>query len=69
MPKQAKTEFLQIRLTERDRERIWSAAAADHLDPSAWARRILLAAADAWESGRTSSPTVDITSDPRHRPG
>lgn len=37
-----KSEFLQIRLTPKDKERIEAAAAAEHLDPSTWARRVLL---------------------------
>jgi hypothetical protein len=39
-----KTEFLQIRLTQEDRRRIAEAAARDHLDPSTWARRMILLA-------------------------
>jgi uncharacterized protein (DUF1778 family) len=45
----AKTEFLQIRLSPEERERIWAAAAADHLEPSTWARRALLLALDRAE--------------------
>ncbi len=40
----AKTEFLQIRLSPTDRERVIRAAAAEHLDASTWARRVLLTA-------------------------
>ena len=43
----AKTEFLQIRLTSSDRLRVERAANADHLEPSTWARQILLKALDA----------------------
>jgi len=45
----AKTEFLQIRLTHEDRERLRRVAAADHLDVSTWARRVILMALDKWE--------------------
>jgi len=48
MAKPAKTEFLQIRVTPEDRDRIWRAAADDHLDPSTWARRAILAAVEEW---------------------
>ena len=48
----AKTEFLQIRLTPEDRERLRRAAAADHLDVSTWARQIILKALDKRESKR-----------------
>ncbi len=40
MPKAPKTEFLQIRLTVEDRERIMRIASSDHLEPSTWARRV-----------------------------
>ena len=42
-----KTEFLQIRLTRDDRERIALAAAADHLDPSTWVRQAILKVLDS----------------------
>ena len=60
----AKTDFLQIRLDPEDRARINRAAETDHLDPSTWARRILLRALDRAESSPTepisqpASPTV-----------
>ncbi len=44
-----KTEFLQIRLTPEERERIWRVAAVEHLEPSTWARSVLLKAIDAYE--------------------
>ena len=50
MPRPPKTEFLQIRLTVEDRERITRIASSDHLEPSTWARRILLKAVDDWET-------------------
>ena len=53
-----KTEFLQIRLTPAQRERIRSAAEADHLDMSTWARRALLIASE-----RRDSPPVDAPPD------
>jgi len=41
-----KREFLQVRLTPGDKERIEAAAAAEHLAPSTWARRVLMKALD-----------------------
>jgi uncharacterized protein (DUF1778 family) len=46
----AKTEFLQIRLTKEDRERLRRAAKADFLDLSTWARRVVLQALAEWEA-------------------
>lgn len=46
----AKTEFLQIRLSPEDRERIVVAAQRDYLDPSTWARRAILRAVEEWEA-------------------
>jgi hypothetical protein len=46
----AKTEFLQIRVTPQDRERIERAAAAAHLEPSTWARQAILRAVDTAEA-------------------
>lgn len=42
-----KSEFLQIRLSPADRERIQRAAEQDHLDASTWARRVLLKELDS----------------------
>jgi hypothetical protein len=39
---EAKTEFLQIRVSGEDKRRIAKAAAAEYLDESTWARRTLL---------------------------
>jgi hypothetical protein len=47
----AKTEFLQIRLTPEDRERLRRAAASDFLEVSTWARRAILQALEQWEAG------------------
>ncbi len=48
-----KTEFLQIRLSPDDKKRVRRAADADHLDPSTWARRVVLKAVDASERAAT----------------
>lgn len=48
-----KTEFLQIRCTPEDRERIQRVAEAEHLDMSTWARRVLLQSVEHWETRRT----------------
>jgi hypothetical protein len=44
-----KTEFLQIRCSPEDRERMRKMAEAEHLDLSTWARRILLQSVDRWQ--------------------
>jgi predicted DNA binding CopG/RHH family protein len=49
MPKSPKSEFLQIRLTPSDRERIARAASSEHLEPSTWARQVLLKYVGSWE--------------------
>lgn len=49
MPRSPKTEFLQIRLTQEDRERIARIASSEHLEPSTWARQILLKSMGEWE--------------------
>lgn len=49
MPRAPKTEFLQIRLTQEDRERIARVASREHLDLSTWARQILLKSVEDWE--------------------
>mgnify|MGYP001208024547 CR=1 FL=1 len=51
----AKTEFVQIRVSPEDRERIRQAAVADHLDASTWARRIILQAVEEWEASSNQS--------------
>ena len=47
-----KTEFLQIRMTRADRERLQEVAAAEHLDTSTWARQVLLKAVEKREAQR-----------------
>jgi predicted DNA-binding protein len=49
MPRAPKTEFLQIRLSQEDRDRIAHVASKEHLEPSTWARQILLKAVEDWE--------------------
>ncbi len=51
----AKTRFLQIRLSPEDRTRIELAAAAEHLEPSTWARQVLLQALTSNEDKRSSA--------------
>jgi hypothetical protein len=53
-----RTEFLQIRLSPEDRERLRRVAEADHLDLSTWARRVLLQAAER---------AADVKEPPRRR--
>lgn len=58
-----KTEFLQIRLAPRDRDRVFLAASANHLEPSTWARQVILRALDRWEGTTKSSEVVSETND------
>jgi hypothetical protein len=51
-PQMPKTNFLQVRLTPDDRERLERVAEAEHLDASTWARRVLLQAIERWEEKR-----------------
>lgn len=46
----AKTEFLQIRISPEDRERMRRLAESEHLDLSTWARRVLLQAVERFET-------------------
>lgn len=46
----AKTEFLQIRMSPEDRERIDRIAAASHLESSTWARQAILRAVELAEN-------------------
>ena len=46
---EAKTRFLQIRLSPEDKTRMERVAEAEHLDTSTWARRVLLKAVERWE--------------------
>ncbi len=55
----AKTQFLQIRFTPEDRDRIWDAATADHLDPSTWARRIILQALSQREAPDATQQVIN----------
>lgn len=50
-----KSEFLQIRLSPADRERVQRAAEREHLDASTWARRVLLTELDAFDSRGTKA--------------
>jgi hypothetical protein len=55
MARSPKTEFLQIRLTQEDRERIARVASGEHLDLSTWARQILLKSVEDWEKNHLPS--------------
>lgn len=59
-----KTEFLQIRISPEDRERMQAVAAAEHLDLSTWARRVLLQAVDKVEQRKTARLKVAEESGP-----
>ncbi|HEX5438307.1 MAG TPA: hypothetical protein VFW98_14220 [Gemmatimonadaceae bacterium] len=45
-----KTEFLQIRLTPEDRQRLRRVAASEFIEQSTWARRAILRALEQWEA-------------------
>jgi hypothetical protein len=45
-----KTEFLQIRLSVEDRNRVTKAASSEYLDASTWARQAILRAVYDFES-------------------
>lgn len=53
----AKTEFLQIRVTPEDRQRIDRVAAAAHLESSTWARQAILRAVEHAE-GEAGPPEL-----------
>jgi uncharacterized protein (DUF1778 family) len=55
----SKSEFLQIRITPEDKQRIENAAASNHLDASTWARQVLLRALESHEQRRRSSTGGD----------
>jgi uncharacterized protein (DUF1778 family) len=59
-----KTEFLQIRLTPEQRDALERAAAAEHLDMSTWARRVLLKALES-EVGPRTPPRETVPKAPR----
>jgi hypothetical protein len=63
----AKTEFLQIRMTPENSQRLSRVAEADHLDESTWARRAILQALDRWEAmeQRGHLPASGGASEPR----
>jgi hypothetical protein len=54
-----KTEFLQIRLSVEDRQRVTKAAAAEYLDASTWARQALLRAVYDFET-KDRSPRLRV---------
>ena len=64
-----KTEFLQIRLTPDDRERLRRAAASEFIEQSTWARRAILQALAQWDETRARArkqlPTVSEPSETR----
>lgn len=65
----AKTEFLQIRCSPEDRERLRRVALAEHLDLSTWARRTLLLAAERAEGSRGSRMKVAEPEAPKFSAG
>jgi uncharacterized protein (DUF1778 family) len=67
MPDQAKTEFLQIRVSPEDRARFERAAEADHLEVSTWARRLLLQAAERWETAHPPHRKVAEPAPPKRK--
>jgi predicted transcriptional regulator len=62
-----KTEFLQIRVSPDDVERLERIAASEHLDKSTWARRELLKVVDRWEAQNPPVRKVAEGPDKRRR--
>lgn len=58
-----RTEFLQIRVSPEDRERLQRVADAEHLDLSTWARRTLLQAVDQLDD-RMATPRRRVAESP-----
>lgn len=56
----AKTEFLQIRFSPEDRQRLLDAAAGNYLDPSTWARQIIMKAIEDWEKKQKTAEKVGV---------
>jgi hypothetical protein len=56
-----KTEFLQIRCSPEERQRMKRLALAEHLDLSTWARRVLMQSVDRWEDRAASRLKVAET--------
>jgi len=61
----AKTEFLQIRCSPEDRDRLLRAAQSEHLELSTWARRVLLQAVERWEGSRSGRLKVAESEAPK----
>ena len=63
----AKTEFLQIRCSPEDRERMQKVAEGEHLDLSTWARRVLLQAVSRVEERKlkVAEAKQDFSTKPR----
>jgi hypothetical protein len=45
----AKEQFLHIRFSREDKDRVEAAAKADHLDTSTWARQVIMRAVERGE--------------------
>jgi len=48
----AKEQFLHIRLSKKDKQRVEAAAKASYLDMSTWARMVMMQAVERVEAGR-----------------
>jgi hypothetical protein len=64
----ARESFLQIRLSADDRDRVHRAATAEHLDDSAFSRRIIMKAVEAWEEEQAAKGKVLGPPTPRSKP-
>ena len=51
----AKEQFLHIRLSKKDKERVEAAANASYLDMSTWARMVIMQAVERAEAERRNS--------------
>ena len=50
----AKEQFLHIRLSREDKERVEAVAKANHLDTSTWARMVIMKVVEREERARTT---------------
>lgn len=55
----AKEQFLHIRLSKKDKERVEAIATANYLDMSTWARMVIMQAVERAEADRRSAESSD----------
>ena len=55
----AKEQFLHIRLSRKDKERVQTAATANYLDMSTWARMVIMQSVERAERERAELASPD----------